>query len=37
MLCDDLDEWDEGLEEGGDIYILIADSLCCITEANTTL
>ena len=32
VLCDDLDRWDGGdgreVQEGGDIYIHIADSLC---------
>ena len=41
MLCDDLEGWDrEGgreMQEGGDICIRIADSLCCIAETNTTL
>ena len=41
MLCGDLDGWDgaEGREvqEGGDIYIDVADSLCCIAETNATL
>ena len=41
MLCDDLDGWDgEGereVQEGGDICIHIADSLCCTAETNATL
>ena len=41
MLCDHLDGWDGGdgreIQEGGDIDILIADSLHCTAEANTTL
>ena len=41
MLCGDLDGGDGGggreVQEGGDIYIHIADSLCCATETNTTL
>ena len=41
MLCDDLEGWDgEGgreAQEGGDICIHIADSLCCTAETNTTL
>ena len=39
MLGDDLDGGKEGREvqEGGDIGILIADSLHCTAETNTTL
>ena len=40
MLCDDLEGWDGGGRVGqlrGDICLLIADSLCCIVEINTTL
>ena len=41
MLCDHLEGWDrEGgreAQEGGDIGIHIADSLCCTAETNTTL
>lgn len=41
MLCDDLEWWMEGggreSQEGRDMRILINDSLCCITETNTTL
>ena len=41
MLCDDLEGWDRKdkreAQEGGDICILTADSLCCTTETNTTL
>ena len=41
MLCDHLEGWDaEGereAQEGGDIGIRIADSLCCTAETNTTL
>ena len=46
MLCDDLDGQNGGLggggdgrevQEGGDICIHIADSLCCTAEANKTL
>ena len=37
----DLEEWDGMVggipQEGGNIYILIADSLHCTTETNTTL
>ena len=29
MLCDDL--------EGGDICVIMADSLCCMAETSTTL
>ena len=37
MLFDDLEGWDEGgggrqLQEGGDICIHVADSLCCTAE-----
>ena len=40
MLGDDLDEWDgvgvggREVQEGGDMSIFIADSLCCIAETN---
>ena len=44
MLCDDLEEWDEGSEMGGGfkreeiyIYTHTTDSLCCTAETNTTL
>ena len=42
MICDDLDGWDRGrggreVQEGGDIGIHIADSLCYKAEANTPL
>ena len=41
MLCDDLEGWEgsEGREvqEAGDIYINVADSLCCTAETNATL
>ena len=43
MLYNDLEGWDgrgEGgreVQEGGDIYVLIADSHCCTAETNTTL
>ena len=42
MLRDDLEEWDEGWDEGagwegGDICIHVADSLHCTAEINTTL
>ena len=37
-----LDEWDGGkgereVQEGGDIYILLANSCSCTAENNTTL
>ena len=37
VLCDDLDGWDGGwggreVQEGGDICIHTADSLCCTAE-----
>ena len=43
MLCDDLEEWDK--EDGreargrgyGDVYVHVADSLCCVTEASAVL
>ena len=39
MLCDDLVGWNgEGgreTQEGGDIGIHIADSLCCMAETDT--
>ena len=42
VLCGDLDGWNEDGwwevgPEGGDIYIHIADSLHCTTEAHTIL
>ena len=42
VLCDNLEEWDgveDGgdVQEGGDMCILMADSHCCMAEANTTL
>ena len=41
VLCDALDGWDGGggreVQEGGDIYIHIADSLHYTAETNTTL
>ena len=42
MLCSDLVGWDGGwggreVQEGGDMCIRIADSLCCAVETNTTL
>ena len=42
MLWDDLDEWDgalggEEIQDGGDKYVHVADSLHCTAEANTTL
>ena len=41
MLCDDLEGWEgEGgreAQEGGDIHIRRADSLCYTAETNTTL
>ena len=43
MFYDDLDGQNGGggdgreAQEGGDIYIHIADSLCCTAETNTTL
>ena len=42
MLCDDLDGYDGGghgkeVQEGGNICIHTADSLCCTAEAKTTL
>ena len=41
MLCDHLEGWDEEggreAQEGGDIGIYIADSLCCTAETNTAL
>ena len=37
---DSLEGWDGGLgrevQEGGDIYIPMADSHCCMAETNTT-
>ena len=41
MLCGDLDGWEGGrgreVQEGGDICIHTADSLCYTAETNTTL
>ena len=41
MFCDHLEGWDREdvreAQEGGDICILIADSLCYTTETNTIL
>ena len=42
MLCGDLDGWDRGLDgkevqEGRDIHLSIADSLCPMAETNITL
>ena len=42
MLCDNPEGWDGGggereAQEGGDICIHIADSLCGTAETNTTL
>ena len=36
VLRDDLEGWDAGeVQEGGDICIHTADSLCCIAETST--
>ena len=42
VLCDDLEGWDEDesgreAQEGGDICIHTADSLCCAAETSTRL
>ena len=41
MLCDGLEVWDRGngreAQEGGDVCMHVADSLCCATEASTVL
>ena len=41
VLCDHLEEWDRKggreTQEGGDICIHIADSVCYTAETNTTL
>ena len=41
MLCDDLEQRDGGMREGGSrgnpSSVLIADSLHCTAETNTTL
>ena len=41
MLCDPLKRWDAGsgreVQEGGDICIHVADSLCCTAETSVTL
>ena len=39
-LCDDLEGWHgrgKEVQEGGDIWIQLADSLYCIVETNTAL
>ena len=39
-LCDYLEGWVGGgreVQEEGDVYICIADSLCCTAETNSTL
>ena len=40
MLCDNLERWNgmgsRGVvQEGGDIYVLVADTHCYMAEANT--
>ena len=42
MLYDNLEEWDgvgsKGeVQEGGDIFVFVAYSCCCMAEANTIL
>ena len=42
MLFDNLEEWDglwggKEIQEGGDIYIIMADSHCCMAKTNRTL
>ena len=37
VLCDDLDGWNEGLQEEGDICICTADSCWYTAKTNTTL
>ena len=38
MFCDDLEGWDgTEAQEGGNIYIVIIYSHCCMAESNTTL
>ena len=42
MFCDSLEGWDgmgggREVQEGGDVYILMADSYWCMAETNTTL
>ena len=41
MLCNNVEGWDgvrewEEVQGGGDICIPMADSSCCMAEANTT-
>ena len=36
VLCDNLEEWGEGLK-GRDVCIFMADLHHCMAEANTTL
>ena len=42
MLCDDLEGWDvvgggREVQEGGNMWIPMADSRCCMAETNTAL
>ena len=42
MLCDNLKGWDgvrggREFQDGGDIYIYMADSCCCLAETNAIL
>ena len=42
MLCDNLEGWDglgagKEVQERGDVCIPMADSCCCMAEANTIL
>ena len=36
MLCDDLEGWDGGREEGN-AYMIMADLCCYMVETSTTL
>ena len=42
MLCDNLEVWDwvgggKEVQEGGNVYIHMADSHCCKAETSSTL
>ena len=42
VLCDNLAGWDEAgggreVQEGGDVWIPVADSCCCMAKTNAIL